>query len=75
MPANHGVRFHDDERIGPTGPKSPYEDPEQAVGPRDAQPRVLALEHGELLPQGEILEDEVSPRAEGGGDRESEESE
>ena len=54
-----GVRLHDDEDPRPAGPEATQDDPEGAVAGAKGGPLVRG-ENGELLPEGEVLEDEVA---------------
>ena len=60
MPADDGLRLHDDEGLGPAGPNLPQGGPEQPVegGQRWSQP--FALEHSYLLSEGEDFESGVT---------------
>ena len=51
MPADHSLRFDNEEDIGPAGPEAAEGGPEEAVARIQGRPRSLAFEHGELLPQ------------------------
>ena len=64
MPADHGLRFHDDKDVGPTRPYPAQGDPEQPVQEIQSRARAFPLENGELLPQGEDLQSIVLPTAE-----------
>ena len=59
MPADHSLRFYHDERLLPAGPDAAKCDPEEAVRVCEMGLGLLRLEHGELLPQGEVLDDEL----------------
>ena len=61
MPADDGFGFDDDESFGPTGPATAERNPEDPVPPVQSGPWTLALEHGELLPQGQDLEGGIRP--------------
>ena len=63
MPAKHGLELDQDERFHPARPEPPQRDPEEAVKVVEAGSRMLALECGKLLAQGENLETKVMARA------------
>jgi hypothetical protein len=65
VPADHGVRLDDDERGAPARPGTREPRAEQAVRGREARSPGRAREHSELLPQGEVLQGDVAPRAYG----------
>ena len=69
VPRDHGRRLHDRERVGPSRPDARDDDPEGAVDRAKRRPGPGALEHGELLPEHEVLDDEARARAEGGEKR------
>jgi hypothetical protein len=72
MPADDGLRLHDDEHVGPTEPEAAKGGPEESAQPVQYGPRPFAFEHGDLLSQGEDLESNIAPSAkehsEGGQD-------
>ena len=74
MPADNGFGSDQDERISPPWRETPQRDPKQAVNIVEARPRMLALEHRDLLTRGENLETEVvacaEERAQAGEERE-----
>jgi hypothetical protein len=49
MPCGDGFWFHNQEDIGPAGPKAPQGGPEQPVAGVQVWPRSLAFEHSDLL--------------------------
>lgn len=56
MPAGRGFRHDDEERLFPLGPESAEGDPEKLVEDVEFRPRTSSLQHGELLPEHEILQ-------------------
>ena len=54
MPANHGVRFDNNEHSLPSRPESEESDPENAIDWRDLGGGSLLAESGELLPEGQL---------------------
>src|SRR5450631_107547 len=62
MPANHGLRGNHDERLLPGRPTPASQHPEQFVEHAELGFRMLALQHGELLPECQILQEQASAR-------------
>ena len=61
VPADYGHGLHDDEDLCPARPDATKGAPEDTIGGPDAGP--APLDHrGELLPQGDVLEQELPPR-------------
>jgi hypothetical protein len=60
VPANDRLRFHDDERSGPSGPEAAEDDPERAVARRQIWPGSVGDQYGQLLSQDQVLNDEVT---------------
>ena len=60
MPPYDGLGLHDDEDVGPTGPKAAKCGPEESVQPVQRRPRPFAFEHGKLLSEGEDLESDIA---------------
>jgi hypothetical protein len=56
MPTHHGLRSHHDERLFPLRPESAGDHPEEFVEHAEFGFRMLALQHGDLLPEREILQ-------------------
>ena len=56
VPTDDSLRLHDDQDLGPAGPDAAESGPEEPVQGVQRWPRPLALEHGELLSEGEDLE-------------------
>ena len=70
LPAQDGVGRHDHERVLPVGPHPGEPDPEEPISGAELRPSDRSSVHGQLVAQGEILEDEVAMAA----DEEGEES-
>jgi hypothetical protein len=60
MPPHDGLGLHDDEDVGPTGPKAAECGPEESVPPVQHGPRPFTFEHGKLLSEGEDLESGIA---------------
>jgi hypothetical protein len=63
------VSGYDDEDVRPARPEPGRADPEHAVGLAQVKAARGAPQVGQLLAQGEVLQCEVSPAAEGGPQR------
>jgi hypothetical protein len=59
VPANHCFRGDDNEGLLPTGPDSPSNYPEEFIEEAEDRPWAVPLQHSELLPEREILQDEM----------------
>ena len=59
---NHGFRGHNKERLFPPRPTPASEHPEQFVEYAELGLGMLALQHGELLPECQILQEQASTR-------------
>jgi hypothetical protein len=59
MPAEHGVRLDDEERVAPFGKPPTDENPEPAVTVTEPWAWRPALQHDQLLTQAKILDDQV----------------
>jgi len=59
MPTDHGLRRDNNERVLPSGPEATGGDPEELVIETEFGFRVPALQHRELLPKGQILQEQV----------------
>ena len=62
VPINHSLGFHDDQAAGPSRPPRAEGDPEAAVAVVEYRLWPLTREGRDLLPQGQVLEDQISPR-------------
>ena len=56
LPPDDGLGLDDGDGLRPAAPQAGEQDPEQAVGGSQAWTRRGALEDGQLVPQGEVLE-------------------
>jgi hypothetical protein len=65
--SSHRLRFYDDQRLRPSCPEASQRNPEQPIPLTQSWARALALEHDQLLAQGNNLEYEVMPGAEQAG--------
>jgi hypothetical protein len=62
MPANDGLGLHDDQSVVPVWPQAAEGDPECAISLRQLGTFALAVQNGQLLSQGEVLERELALR-------------
>ena len=69
MPSDDRVRLYDDEGIAPVRPNAMKKDPEETVARRKRWARSLLLEYSELLSQRGVLDREMPPAMEAGGQR------
>jgi hypothetical protein len=60
VPSDHGVWFHDDERVGPPGPDSPQHGPKEPIDGGQSRTWMAARQDRELLPQRQVLERQVT---------------
>src|SRR2546428_14092019 len=63
VPPHHCLRPHHLQGIPPALPKPRQHDPEDPVHRRQPGPRLARLPHGELLPKHEVLQGQLSVRA------------
>ena len=63
MPADDGLWFHDDEDVSPAGPDAAQGGPGEPLDRGQGRPRSLALEHCDLVSQGEYLQGGVATRS------------
>jgi hypothetical protein len=63
VPADHGFRPHQLQRMPPARPQPRKENPEDPVRLRQPRPRSACLPHGELLPKRKVLERQLTVRA------------
>jgi len=64
MPGDNRFRLDDPQRTPPIGPQARQEHPEGAVELVDQWPGVGALEHEDLLAQGEVSDEQIATGAE-----------
>ena len=62
MPPHDDVGLDDDEDLLPPRPEATERDPEDAIGRPHPRSRSLGREDGELLAEGEVLDQKVRPR-------------
>jgi len=72
VPADDGLRLDDDEDLSPAGPTTAQAGPEKSVQPVQNGPRTFALEHCDLLTEGQDLQGGVAPAAKENSDRRKE---
>ena len=65
VPARHGVGLDEDEDFPRAGPLARQRDPEDSVPPGEDRAGPAALEHGELLAEGEVLDERQRGRRSG----------
>ena len=58
VPPDHGVGFHDGQCVAPAREQAAHENPEDSVAVVDLRALHAALEHGELLAEGGVLQGE-----------------
>src|SRR6516164_545314 len=63
LPTENGAGGHDDEGLSPAGPDPGQPHPEEAIRWAEFRPGHHAPVHGELLPQGEVLQGELAVAA------------
>src|SRR5215471_20098496 len=67
MPANDRLRIDQHQRLLPSTPETAGEYPEDSVNRYHPGSGMLALQHGQLLPQGEIFQEQASMRLQAAG--------
>ena len=60
MPANDGCRLNEDEGTSPAVPKPPQAGPDKAICEAEARAAVRGCQNGELVSEGQILQDQIS---------------
>jgi hypothetical protein len=65
MPSDNGFGADENERLFPRGPKATGEEPEDSVNSCKTRPGMLSLQHSQLLPQYQILDEKVPAGAKG----------
>jgi hypothetical protein len=66
MPTNHSLRSDEDQRSLPPRPDSSQNDPEQPVAGTQPKARSFGMESRQLLPKGEVLQQEFFSGAKDG---------
>ncbi len=56
MPLDHGLGFHDQQRVPPAVEEPPHQDPEDPIAVVDLRALHGALEYRDLLAKSEILD-------------------
>jgi len=69
MPANDRLRIDQQERLLPSTPETTGEYPEDFVNRSDPRSGVLALQHPQLLPESEILQEQAATRLQAAGEQ------
>jgi hypothetical protein len=64
MPADHGLWFHNDQDLGPSGPDLSQRRPEQSIPGIQTRARTPSFKDGDLLAQGQNFQGGVVPTAE-----------
>jgi len=64
VPADDGLRLHDDQEVGPAGPEAAESEPEEPVQPIQRGTGTLPFENRDLLPEGENFEGVIGSAAE-----------
>jgi len=62
MPADDRLRMDEHERLLPSAPKTTGEYPEDFVNRSHPESGMLALQHGQLLPESKIFQEQASVR-------------
>ena len=68
VPTDHRFRSDQDKRLFATGPEATNTKPKQFVNHSKFRTRVSPLQHNELMPENEILDDEVAAAAKHAGE-------
>ena len=65
MPTNYGRRLNQDEHLSPAVPEPPEADPDKPICGTEAWATARGSENGKLVPEGEVLEDQMATGSEG----------
>jgi hypothetical protein len=65
MPANHRLWLDENQRLLPSAPESPQDQPEQSISGNKPRLRVPPFQNGQLLPKREVFQEKVASRAKG----------
>jgi hypothetical protein len=60
MPADDRLWLRDEERLLPSGPQAPQQDPKDPIRCGEARPRMTMLQRRDLMPQGKVLQEKVA---------------
>ena len=74
MPAHDRLRMDEHERLLPSTPETTCEYPEEFVNRSHPGSGMLALQHGQLLPESEIFQEQASMRLQAAGEQAQRES-
>ena len=69
MPADDSLRIDEHERLLPSTPETAGEYPEDFVNRSHPDSGMLALQHGQLLPESEIFQEQASMRSKAAGEQ------
>ena len=69
MPADNRLRLDDEERLFPSGPESPQQEPKQPIRRGETRLRMPGSQNGKLLPQGKIFQKKVTARTKRSGEQ------
>ena len=69
MPADDRLRIDEQERLLPSTPETTGEYPEDFVNRSHPGSGMLALQHGQLLPESEIFQEQASMRLQAAGEQ------
>src|SRR5215471_1128475 len=67
MPANDPLRIDQHQRLLPSTPETAGKYPKDSVNRSHSGSGMLALQHGQLLPEGEIFQEQASMRLQAAG--------
>jgi hypothetical protein len=63
MPPNDSLRLNDDQRLLPSRPELPQHHPERFVRRSKPQLRMFVFQNCELLPKGQVFQEQIAARA------------
>ena len=64
VPSDHSLRLNKHKRLFPSRPEPAHEHPKESVMRSESRPRTPALQYDKLLPQSQILQEQVATRTE-----------
>ena len=64
VPSDHRLRLNKHKRLFPSRPEPAHEHPKESVMRSESRPRTPALQYDKLLPQSQILQEQVATRTE-----------
>src|SRR5277367_6503309 len=62
VPSHNGLRLNENQCLPPPGPEAPQYHPEKSVGNSKPRMRTPPLQDSKLLPESEILQEEIAAR-------------